>query len=83
MFMDNTLALIDWHDFRLFLFGFMEDGAVWLLVGFLAAIVALSTFAAEASLVMRASHRRRSSASWPLDQPESAIPKAPVGALMK
>ena len=91
--MSNTLALIDWHDLRLFLGDFMSDGGVWLLIGFLVAIVALSAFAAEATLIMHTAHRRQSRASWAadnwvadkwaLDHSESTIPDAPVEALMK
>jgi hypothetical protein len=86
--MSNTLALIDWHDLRLFLGDFMSDGGVWLLIGFLVAIVALSAFAAEATLVMHTAHRRQSLARWAADSlaadnSESAIPDAPVEAMMK
>lgn len=86
--MSNTLALIDWQGFRLFLGDSMSDGAVWLLIGFLLAIVALSAFAAQATLVMHTAHRRQSRASWAannwaVDHSESTIPEAPVEALMK
>ena len=81
--MGNTLALIDWQDFRQFIGDFIGNGVFWLVIGFLSAIVALSAFAAEATLVMHTSPRRRSSARWLLDHPESTIPKAPVEAMMK
>jgi hypothetical protein len=83
MCIDNTLALIGWRDLRLFLGDFADGGFILLLIGFSLAIVALSAFATEAALVMHTAHRRWSSARWPLDQPESTIPKAPVEAMMK
>jgi hypothetical protein len=81
--MSNALALMSWRDLRLFLGDFADGGFVLLLIGFSLAIVALSAFAAEAALVMHTAHRRWSSARWPLDHPESTIPKAPVEAMMK
>ena len=86
--MSNTLALIDWQGFRLFLGDSMSDGAVWLLIGFLLAIVALSAFAAQATLVMHTAHRRQSRArwsaeNWAVDHSEPTIPDVPIEAMLK
>jgi len=75
--MSNALALIGWHDFRSFLGDFMGSGAVWLLIGFLLAIVVISALAMEAALVLNAPHRLQSRATWPEDQSESTVTVSP------
>jgi hypothetical protein len=81
--MSNTLALMSWREFRLFLGDFADGGFILLLIGFLLAIVALSAFATEAALVMHTAHRRRSSASWPVDPSESRIPEETAEGMME
>jgi hypothetical protein len=71
--MSNTLALIGWHDIPPFLGDVMGGGAVWLLMGFLSAIVALSALAAEVAMVLRDPHRPQSYARLPVDVSESTV----------
>ena len=81
----NALALISWHDFGSFLGNFTGGSAVWLLLGFLLAIVALSALATEAALVVHTAHRPQFRARRPADLSESTIPESsgeagPVGS---
>jgi hypothetical protein len=83
-----ALAPIGWHGFQSFFGNFRGGDAAWLLIAFLLAIVALSAFAAEVTLVLHASHRLRSRARWPLDFSESTARESlsrvnPVGSGMR
>jgi hypothetical protein len=62
-----------WHGFRLFLSDFTVSGAVWLLIVFMLAIVALSAIAIEATVALYAPHRRHSRAKWTPEVANSAI----------
>ena len=78
--MGNVLAELTWHEIKLLHSDFTGGGFVWLLIGFLLAIVVISALAAEAALVLHAPHRVRSRASWPADVPESTVPVSPSPA---
>jgi hypothetical protein len=75
--MSNTLALMSWHDIRLFLGDVTSGGSVWLLIGFLLAIVVLSALTSEAALVLHAPCRLRSRARYPVNLSESSTPQSP------
>ena len=75
--MGGALALLSWRQFKSLDGDFTDIGSVWLLIGFLLAIVALSALAAQAGLVLHAPRRSRSRASWPADVSESAVPVPP------
>src|SRR5579863_752969 len=77
----NALTL-GWHDLRLFLIDFTVSGAVWLLVGFFAAIAALSVLAMQATLALHAPHRRLFRAGWAPEIAKSTISEIPVQDLM-
>jgi hypothetical protein len=72
--MSNALALILWHDSKILHRSFIDIGPVWLLVGFLLAIVLISALAAEAALVLRSRERIRTRFRWPDDLSEFTIP---------
>ncbi len=75
--MNNALALMSWHELK-FLHGYFTDSvSVWLLIGFLLAIVVISVLAAQAGLVLHAPYRRRSRASWLADVSEPPVPGSP------
>ncbi len=78
--MSDTLALLSWRDFRLFLGGFADSGAIWLLIGFLLAIVVLSALATDAALVLHAPHRLQARTKRPVDLSESSIPSSSVAS---
>ncbi|MGD0740047.1 MAG: hypothetical protein ABR957_10665 [Terracidiphilus sp.] len=75
--MNNALAILSWHEFKFLGGDFTDSGSVWLLIGFLLAIVVLSALAAQAGLVLHAPRRSQSRASWPADISESAVPVPP------
>lgn len=72
-----AVTLIGWHDIKSFPGDFNGGGAVWLLIGFLSAIVVLSALATEAALVLHAPHRLQSRARWPVSLSGSTIPESP------
>ncbi len=74
---NNALALMSWHEFKLAYGKFTDSDSVWLLIGFLLAIALISALAAEAGLVLHAPHRFRSRASGPVDTPESTVTVLP------
>jgi hypothetical protein len=55
--MSNALALISWHEFKFLHGDFTDSDSVWLLIGCLLALVAISALAAQAALVLNAPHR--------------------------
>jgi hypothetical protein len=75
--MNNMLALLIWHEFKFLHGSFADIGSVWLLIGFLLAIVVISAVAAQAGLVLHAPIRRRSRAGWPADFSEAMVPVPP------
>lgn len=75
--MSNALALTSWHDFRIFVGDFTGGGSVWLLIGFLLAIMVLSALATEAALVLHAPHRLQFRAKRPVNLSESTAPESP------
>lgn len=77
-----ALAL-SWHDLGLFLGDFTDGGAVWLLTGFLLAIVVLAKLAAEATLVLHAPHRHQPRAGWLAEVPKSTIAGSPTEGVTK
>jgi hypothetical protein len=79
----NALALISWHDFKLFLADFTEDGAVWFFVGFLLAIVVLAKVAMEAALVLHTAHRPQSRTGWSAEAPKSTIAESPAEGMLE
>jgi hypothetical protein len=82
MSIGNALAL-SWHDLKLVLGDFTDGGAVWLLIGFLLAIVVLAKLAMEATLVLHAPHRRQSRAGWLAEVPKSTIAVSPTEGMTK
>ena len=78
----NALAL-SLQDLKLFLGDFSGGGAVWLLTGFLLAIVLLAKLATEATLVLHAPHRRQSRAGWLAEPPKSTIAGSPTEGMTK
>jgi hypothetical protein len=70
---NNALALIGWHDIRLWLSDLTGGGAVWLLILVFLAFVVISVLAMDAALVLHAQHSFRSRARWPADLSESTI----------
>jgi hypothetical protein len=82
MSIDIALAL-SWHDLGLFFGDFTGGGAVWLLTGFLLAIVVLAKLATEATLVLHAPHRRQSRAEWLAEVPKSTIAVSPTEGVTK
>ena len=80
-----ALTLIGWQGLRSFLGDFVGNGAVWLLIGFLSAIVVLSALATQAALVLHAPHRQQSRTRWPVSLSGSTIPESsgqasPIGS---
>lgn len=71
------------QDLRLSLDDFRGGGAVWLLTGFLLAIVVLAKLATEATLVLHAPHRRQSRAEWLAEVQKSTIAASPTERMMK
>ena len=78
--MNNALALLSWHQFKVLDGNLTDIGSVWLLIGFLLAIVVLSALAAQVGLVLHAPHRCRSRASWPADGSGSSVTVPPSQA---
>jgi len=69
--MSSALALMLWQEFK-FLHGDFSDGSsIWLLIGFLMAILVISAVAAEAALILRTPNWLHSRADWPADDSES------------
>ena len=79
----NALALMSWHDIKLFLADFTGSGAVWLFVGFLLAIVVLAKVAMEAALVLHTAHRPQSRAGWSAEAPKSTIAESPADGMLE
>ncbi len=71
------------QDLKLSLDDFRGGGAVWLLTGFLLAIVVLAKLATEATLVLHAPHRRQSRAGWLAEVPKSTIAVSPTEGMTK
>jgi hypothetical protein len=82
MTIDYALAL-SWHDIKLFLGDFTGGGAVWLLTGFLLAIVVLAKLATEATLILHAPHRRQSRTGWLVEVSKSTIAGSPTEGVTK
>ncbi len=80
---DNALALVSWHDTKLFFADFTGSGAVWFFVGFLLAIVVLAKVAMEAALVLHTAHRPQSGGGWPAEEPKSTIAESPADRVLK
>jgi hypothetical protein len=79
----NELALMSWHDTKVFLADFMGSRAVWFFIGFLLAIVVLAKVAMEAALVLHTAHRRQSRAGWPAEVPKSTIAESPADGMLE
>jgi hypothetical protein len=80
---DNALALMSWHDTKVFLADFTGNGAVWFFVGFLLAIVVLAKAAMEAALVLHTAHRPQSRAGWSAEDPKSTIAESPADGMLE
>ena len=80
---ENALALMSWHDFKLFLADFTQDGAVWLFIGFLLVVVVLAKVAMEAALVLHTAHRPQSRAGWSAEDPKSTIAESPAEGMLE
>jgi hypothetical protein len=80
--MRNALKL-GWHDLRLFLSDFTVSGAVWSLVGFFAAIAALSVLAMQATMVLRAPYRRQSRAGWSPELAKLTVSDRPAEGMLE
>jgi hypothetical protein len=77
----NVLALMSWHDTKVFLADFTDSGAVWFFVGFLLAIVVLAKLAMEAALVLHTAHRPRT--GWSAEDPKSTIAESPAEGMLE
>jgi len=75
--MSNVLALMSWHDFKFLHGDFTDSDSVWLLIGFLLALVVISALAAQAALVLYAPHRLQCRVRWPEDGSESTSAESP------
>jgi hypothetical protein len=79
--MSNALALISWHEFKFLHGDFIRSDSVWLLIGCLLALVAISALAAQAALVLYAPHRLQCRVGWPVDNSESTVTVSPSQAI--
>jgi hypothetical protein len=79
----NALALMSWHETKVFLADFMGSGAVWFLIGFLLAVVVLAKVAMEAALVLHTAHRPQSRAGWSAEDPKSTIAESPANRMLE
>ena len=79
----DALALMSWHETKVFLADFTGNGAVWFFVGFLLAIVVLAKVAMEAALVLHTAHRPHSHAGWSAEDPKSTIAESPAEGMFK
>ena len=82
MSIGSALALSS-QDIKPFFDDFRGGGAVWLLTGFLLAIVVLAKLAMEVTLVLHAAHRRQSRAGWLTEVPKSTIAGSPTEGVTK
>jgi hypothetical protein len=80
---ENALAMMSWHDTKVFLADFMESGAVWFFVGFLLAVVVLAKVAMEAALVLHTAHGPQSRAGWAAEDPKSTIAESPAEGMLE
>jgi len=80
--MSNALTQ-GWHDFRLFLSDLTISGAIWLLIGYFSATMALSALAIEATLALHAPHRRQLRGRWIPEVAKSTMSELPVEDLLK
>lgn len=80
---DNALALVSWHDTKVFLGDFADSGAVWFFIGFLLVIVVLAKVAMEAALVLHTAHRPQSRAGWSAEAPKSTIAESPADGMLE
>lgn len=78
--MSNALGQMHWHNLQLFFGDLTDGGFVWLPIGFIFAIVAISALAMVASLVLDAPHRLQSGVSWAVDVTESTLTMSPSPA---
>jgi hypothetical protein len=79
----NALALMSWHDAKVFLADLTGGGAVWFLVGFLLAIVVLAKVAMEAALVLHTAHRPQFRTGWSAEAPKSTIAESPAEGMLQ
>jgi hypothetical protein len=79
----NALALMSWHDTKVFLADFTGSGAVWFFFGFLLAIVVLAKVAMEAALVLHTAHRPQSHTGWSAEDPKSTIAESPADGMLE
>jgi hypothetical protein len=78
----NALALMSWHETKVFLADFMGSGAVWFFIGFLVAIVVLARVAMEAALVLHTAHRPQSRGGWSAEDLKSTIAESPAEGML-
>jgi hypothetical protein len=78
--MTNTLALISWLDFKFLHGDFTGRDSVWLLIGFLLALAAISALATQAALALDAPYRLQGRARSPVDvcEPAAAVSAMPA-----
>jgi len=79
----DVLALMSWHETKVFLTDFMGNGAVWFFVGFLLATVVLARVAMEAALVLHTAHRPHSHAGWSAEDPKPTIAESPSEGMLE
>jgi hypothetical protein len=77
----NSLALISWLEFKFLHGDFTGSDAVWLLIGFLLALAAISALATQAALALDAPHRLQRRARSPVDAcgPAAAVSPSQAG----
>jgi hypothetical protein len=78
--MSNALAQMHWRNLQLFFGDFTGGGFVWLPIGLILAVVAISALAMDASLVLNAPHRLQSRVRWAVDVSESTVIVSPSQA---
>lgn len=79
----NSVALMSWHDTKVFLADFTGNGVVWLFVGFFFAIAVLAKVAMEVSLVLHTAHRPQSRAGWSAEDAKATIAESPAEGMLK
>jgi hypothetical protein len=79
--MSNSLALISWLEFRFLHGDFTGSDTVWLLIGFLLALAAISALATQAALALDAPYRLQGRARWSVEvcEPASSVSASQAG----
>ncbi len=79
----NELALMSWHDTKVFLADFTDNGAVWYFIGFLLVTVVLAKVAMEAAVVLHTAYRPKSRREWSAEGSKSTIDESPAERMLE